>query len=123
MRAILAEILLLGSKATIPWRRSSYSSSRFEVCSERGTPFHLGKVALKSESLRASGQLFSLGVPRTLKILKIWSISESPMKRGFLWTISAKMHPVDHKSTPREYLFWPSRISGHLYQRVTTSWV
>jgi len=33
------------------------------------------------------------------------------------------MHPVDHKSTPSEYCFWPRRISGQRYQRVTTSWV
>ena len=33
------------------------------------------------------------------------------------------MQPVDHKSTPKEYYFYPNNISGHLYQRVTTSWV
>jgi hypothetical protein len=33
------------------------------------------------------------------------------------------MHPVDHKSTPKAYYFYPSNISGHLYQSVTTSCV
>ena len=38
-----------------------------------------------------------------LKILKIWSISESPGKSGCpRATISAKMHPVDHMSTAVE---------------------
>jgi len=33
------------------------------------------------------------------KILKIWSISESPGKSGMpRMTISAKIHPTDHKS-------------------------
>jgi len=36
-----------------------------------GMPRNLGKVGLKSGSFKASGQLFSLGVPSTLKILNI----------------------------------------------------
>lgn len=107
----------------MPYSKSSPISSSCCVCSLRGIPFHLGKVALKSGNFKASPQLFSLGVPNTLKILNIWSISLSPMNKGFFYAISAKMHPVDHKSTPREYCFWPSKISGHLYQSVTTSWV
>ncbi len=118
-----AEILLLGSNATIPWRRSMPTSSRFCVCSVRGMPFHFGKVGLKSGNFKASGQFYSFGVPKTLKILNIWSISLSPMNKGLLWAISAKMHPVDHRSTPREYCFWPNRISGQRYHRVTTSCV
>lgn len=66
-----AEILLLGSKATIPCKRSMPTSSRFWVCSCRGIPFHLGKVGLKSGNFKASGQFYSLGVPKTLKILNI----------------------------------------------------
>ncbi len=38
-------------------------------------------------------------------------------------TISAKMHPRLHTSTALEYDLVPRRISGALYQRVTTSWV
>lgn len=33
------------------------------------------------------------------------------------------MHPADHISTPKEYYFYPIKISGALYQRVSTSWV
>lgn len=45
------------------------------------------------------------------------------MKRGFFSTISAKIHPTDHISRPIEYYFYPNKISGPLYQRVSTSWV
>ena len=38
-------------------------------------------------------------------------------------TISAKMHPTDQISMAEEYFWEPSRTSGGLYQRVTTSWV
>lgn len=118
-----AEILLLGSKATIPWRRSIPTSSRFYVCSVRGIPFHFGNVGLKSGNFKASGQFYSFGVPKTLNILNIWSISLSPMNKGLLCAISAKIQPVDQRSTPREYYFWPNKISGQRYQRVTTSCV
>ena len=40
-----------------------------------------------------------MGVPSTLKILKSSSISESPGKSGFWFTISTKMQPMDHTST------------------------
>ena len=70
-RAILAEILLAGSKAQRPFSRSSSISPRFLVCSENGVPLNLGKVDLKSVSFKASGQLLELGVPRILKILNI----------------------------------------------------
>ena len=33
------------------------------------------------------------------------------------------MAPIDQISTGVEYCFYPNRISGALYQRVTTSWV
>jgi hypothetical protein len=62
---------LFGSKATIPANKSTSNSSSVGVCSYIGIPRNFGKVGLKSFSLRASGQLFSLGVPNTLKILKI----------------------------------------------------
>lgn len=55
--------------------------------------------------------------------MKIWSISESPINKGFFSTISAKMQPKDQMSTPKEYYFYPIKISGALYQRVSTSWV
>ena len=61
-----------------------------------------------------------MGVLRTLKILKSWSISESPWNKGLLFTISAKMVPIDQMSMGQEYLGEPSRTSGALYQSVTT---
>jgi hypothetical protein len=47
-----------------------------------------------------SSKTSAAGNKRThLKILKIWSISESPGKRGFpCITISAKIQPTDHIS-------------------------
>jgi hypothetical protein len=62
---------LFGSSATIPFKRSSATSSIPCVWSYNGTPFHLGNVALKSGNLNASGQFESVGVPNTLNILKI----------------------------------------------------
>ena len=121
--AILALILLLGSSATSPSRRSISNSFSFGVCYNIGVILNLGNADFISDNFKASGQLFSLGVPRTLKILKIWSISLSPVNNGFNWAISAKMQPVLQISTPREYYFLQRRISGHLYQRVTTSCV
>lgn len=50
------------------------------------------------------GQVSSVGVPWNWRILKIWSISQSPAKSGFLSISSAKMQPTAHVSTPREYL-------------------
>lgn len=55
-----------------------------------------------------------------LKILKSWSISESPWNRGFLVASSAKIVPVLQTSTGVEYRGDPSRTSGARYQRVTT---
>jgi len=71
------------------------------------------------------------GNKTNLKILKSWSISESPGNSGALFTISAKMHPIDQMSTEKdnkclnrlawisigpgvEYCLPPSRISGAL---------
>ncbi len=55
------------------------------------------------------------------KILKIWSISESPLKSGIPFkTISAMMHPTDHISRAVEYWRAPKRTSGARYQSVTT---
>lgn len=55
----------------MPANKSNATSSIYYVWSDNGTPFHLGKVALKSGSFKASGQLLSVGVPKTLNILKI----------------------------------------------------
>lgn len=55
-----------------------------------------------------------------LKILKSWSISESPWNRGFLVASSAKIVPVLQTSTGVEYRGEPRRTSGARYQRVTT---
>jgi len=45
------------------------------------------------------------------------------MNRGLFLINSTKMHPIAHMSTPKEYSFFPKRISGALYHRVSTSWV
>ena len=70
-RAILAEILLFGSKAVIPFNKSTSNSLRVAVWFYIGIPRNFGKDYLKSGNFSASGQLFSFGVPSTLNILKI----------------------------------------------------
>ena len=61
------------------------------------------------------------GVGTNRKILKIWSISESPLKSGIPFiAISATMHPTDHISRAVEYWRAPKRTSGARYQSVTT---
>ena len=71
-----------------------------DTLSLSGLYFHFGKVDLKFGRSRPSGQWEAVGVPMTWNILKIWSISESPLKSGRLLTSSAKMQPIDHMSTP-----------------------
>ena len=51
------------------------------------------------------------------------SISQLPAKSGFFSTISWKMQPNDQISTPNEYYFYPNKISGARYHKVSTSWV
>jgi len=62
---------LLGSRAVNPFKRSTSSSFKVGVCSYIGIPKNLGNEGLKSGSFKASGQLFSFGVPKTLNILNI----------------------------------------------------
>jgi hypothetical protein len=69
---------------------------------------------------RASSKTVQHLQEKDLKILNSSSISESPGKRGFWFTISAKMQPTDHTSTGVEYCRAPKRISGALYHSVTT---
>lgn len=62
-----------------------------------------------------------MGVPRDLKMIRSSSASLAPGKRGLPVTISAKMQPADHMSMGVEYLREPSKTSGALYHKVTTS--
>ena len=64
-------IIILNILSTIEFHKSISNSSRVGQCSFMGIPLHLGNECLKADKLRASGQLLSLGVPKTLKILKI----------------------------------------------------
>lgn len=66
------------------------------------------------------GQSCSVGVPNILNILKIWSISVSPLKKGYFVTISTKIQPIDQISIGVEYSSDPKRTSGALYHNVTT---
>lgn len=67
----MAEIRLFGSSAVIPLSKSTSSSLRVGVWSYIGIPLNRGNDVLKSGNFSASGQLFSCGEPKTLKILKI----------------------------------------------------
>ena len=61
-------------------------------------------------------QISSVGVPNSWKILKSWSISESPgksMARGDL----RQMHPVDHRSTDAECSGCPAAARGAVPKR------
>jgi len=111
---------------------SSFKGTKlFRPCEEK-----LGKLDLYSFNCVTPGHVSSVGVPKTLKknyfnlkslknlkILNIWSISESPWKSGFFVTISEKMHPMLQRSTGVEYSHEPNNSSGALYHMVTTSLV
>ena len=88
-----------------------------------GVGLKRGKVGLKSGRSTIPGHSFAVGVPWYWKILNIWSISLSPQNKPRFSTISVKIHPTDQISTPNEYCFYESSISGALYHRVSTSWV
>nr|AFK43664.1 unknown [Lotus japonicus] len=97
--ALLAVILLVGSKQSILERRLRPAGSRFGTIDARSLDGHLGNVDLKSGNEVTPGHVSSFGVPRILNILNNSSISESPGNRGRLFTISANMHPTDQTST------------------------
>lgn len=54
----------------------------------------------KKKKVRAEKFVFNNATYR--KILKSWSISESPWNRGRLEAISAKIQPIDHTSIGQE---------------------
>ena len=67
------------------------------------------------------GHECSVGVPSSLKMVFIWSISPVPCTSGSpCCSHSAKMHPNDQMSTAYPYAFSPRRISGARYQREVT---
>jgi len=51
-----------------------------------------------------------------LKILKSYSTSLSPSNNGLSQANSAKMHPIDHRSTSYQVTCFQNNISGALYQ-------
>ena len=122
-RASFIEIRRAGSRASIRITKSRPTRSKFLKWFSGFTPLNLGKVGLKSGSLWMFVHSLGVGVPWNWKILKIWSISESPLKRGLFSMSSANMHPTAQISTPRLYCFWPSKTSGARYQSVSISWV
>lgn len=122
-KASFIEILLIGSRAINFMNKSNEIGSKFLKYVFGSTDLNLGKVGLKSGSFWIFSHSFGVGVPWNWKILKIWSIYESPVKSGFFSISSAKMQPTAQISTPRLYCFWPRRTSGALYQRVSISWV
>lgn len=86
-------------------------------------PLNLGNDFLKSGRVYSSYANSPYGVPNILKILKIWSISESPVIKGHILNSSAIISPTGQVSIPKQYSSKPNRISGAQYQRVSTSWV
>lgn len=63
----------------------------------------------------------SEGVPIRRKIFCNWSSFVVPGKRGRPVYISAMMQPADQMSIEVLYVLDPSKTSGALYHRVTTS--
>jgi len=51
---------------------------------------------------------------------RTWLIVELPGKTALPRSISPRMQPTDHMSTPNVYRLDPIKISGARYQRVAT---
>ena len=100
--ACLAEIRLVGLYNIIFLKRSCPSAHKFGHALAAFWAGHWGNVGLKSGREETPGHIDSLGVPRSLKMRNSISISLSPGHRGRLFASSAKMHPMDHISTPVE---------------------
>ena len=61
------------------------------------------------------------GDPVNLKILYIYSISDSPLKSGSPVAISARRQPRVNMSTSNEYMSFLIKISGDLYHSLRAS--
>lgn len=120
-RAYFIEIRRLGSRANIFIHRSSPTFQKFLKWFYGFTPLNLGKVGLKSGNLLTFVHSLVVGVPWNWNILKIWSISESPLKSGLFSVSSAKIQPTAQISTPKLYCFWPNSTSGARYHKVQIS--
>lgn len=83
---------------------------------------NFGKVEYSARA--ASGHISDdPGVPILFIIRSNVSISESPGKSALPHMSSPRIHPIDHISIPASYRQSPSKISGALYHKVTTSCV
>ena len=60
------------------------------------------------------------GAPVSSRIFSSWFIVDVPGKMGRPLSISPRMQPTAHMSTPLVYRGEPSRISGARYHRVAT---
>ena len=109
-----------GSNRIILVRRSSSISLIFGHASRIPLPGNFGHVSFQFQYFFNCGISCSVGVPSILKILKIWSISQSPVKSGLPVSISANTHPTAHISIAPLYLSVPSSISIALYYRLPT---
>ena len=71
-RAIFAEILLFGSRAVIPFSKSTSNSFKDAVCCYIGIPLNFGNVDLKSFVIQNSdGDDFTL-THKQIKLLKLF---------------------------------------------------
>ena len=83
-----------------------------------GTSSHMSPLEHNGRVLW-SGQLTSVGVPKTVKIVSSCEISEFfPCKKGRRKSNSAKIHPTLQMSAAEEYSLAPKSSSGGLYHRV-----
>ena len=117
-KASFIEIRRVGSNANIFMHKSRPTLTKFLKWFSGLIPLNLGKVGLKSGNFWILLHSDGVGVPWNWNILKIWSISESPLNSGRFSVSSAKIHPTAQISTPKLYCFWPSKTSGARYHSV-----
>lgn len=119
-RSVMSAISSWTVKEKLTERRSIPAASSLGTRFSRGIGLYVGKSGRYSGNLDTPGQVSSVGVPRILKILSNWSLTEDPGNSGLPEAISAKMHPADQISIEVEYCFEPINTSGALYHSVTT---
>lgn len=85
------------------------------------TKDQFGKHGKKFSKLVTPGHDSFVGVPKNLKILKIWSISDSPVKNGSPRTHWANKQPIPHISTSNDYASFLNNNSAGFYHNLLAS--
>ena len=100
-------------------KASDVASGRNSFKGRLATVFALSRMdCAQSEQISLISLPCGKGMVAT--IFSIWLMVLVPGKRGLPSSISARMQPRLHMSTPAVYFLLASRISGARYQRVAT---